>query len=372
MNMRMRAWCVIFMAVALGCDREPPAPPPPTAQKPSGMVVEVQGVTPLLPDRRTHVAPTGTGKIFWVQESPDVGGRETVFALAEGGLPGATPFSNAAVLDALGERGGTGGARGSLQSLAVGPEGDVFFFFAGETRRKLLMTLGAFSPSTGQTRVLADSTALRDASGMGNTLALARGCVLRGPGSRTWLWLRHDHGFALLAVEPGTSGSTLRRLFDRVRAPDDEPLALVSPRDDLQPSSADGWTYLDRARGRLWRIGPTGGATPLADVSDLPKALSAPSPDDRGRPVMFAPDGPPFVEPPDEPASPAAPPAVDLPAWVTLDGDRRTVLARPKFRLPARLNVRSLAFPEIVRDRASWLGYDTQTGELLRIRVVPR
>jgi hypothetical protein len=337
------------------------------------MVVEVQGVTPLLPDRRTHVAPTGTGQVFWVQESPDAGGRETVFSMAEGGLPGATPFSNAAVLDALGERGSSGGVRGSIQSLAVGPEGDVYFFFAGQGRRKLLMTLGAFSPATGQTRILADSAALRDASGMGNTLALARGSLLRGTGSRTWLWLRHDHGFVLLAVESGASGPTLRRVLDRVRpATENEPLSLVSPLEDLLPSG-DGWVYLDRTRGRLWRVGPTGEVTALADVSDLPRATSTPSADERGRLTMFAPDGPPFVEPSDDlTAAAPAPQALDLPAWITLDGEKRTVLARSKFRVPAKLNVRALAFPQIVRDRSTWLGYNTQTGELLRIRVVPR
>jgi len=361
---------VIFMtAIACGCDRQPPAQTPPTAQKPaSGMAVEIQGVTPLLPDRRTHVAPTGTGQIFWVQESPDAGGRETVFSLTEGGLPGATAFSNTAVLEAMGER---EGGRGSLQSLAIGPEGDAYFFFAGQTRRKLLAALGAFSPATGQTRILADAAALRDASGMGNTLALARGSILRGTGPRTWLWLRHDHGFVLLSLETGPSGPALRRVFDRVRPADNETLDLVSSRDDLL-SSGDGWVYLDRTRGRLWRIGPMGEATTLADVSDLPRAVSAPATDERGRLTLFAPDGPPFVEPPDEPAAAPAPQAIDLPAWVTLDADRRTVLARSKFRAPSKFNLRALAFPEIVRDRSSWLGYDTQTGELLRIRVVPR
>jgi hypothetical protein len=305
-----------------------------------------------------------------VQESPDAGGRETVFSLAEGGLPGATAFSNVAVLEALGERAG-GGVRGSLQSLAVGPEGDVYFFFAGQGRRKLLTALGAFSPATGQTRILADSAALRDASGMGNTLALARGSILRGPASRTWLWLRHDHGFVLLAVEPGGSGPALRRALDRVRAAEDETLSLVSSQDDLLPSG-DGWIYLDRTRGRLWRVGPMGEATPFADVSDLPKGTSAPSLDERGRLTVFAPDGPPFVEPSDDSTAAApAPQAIDLPAWVTLDGEKRTVLARSKFRVPAKLNVRALAFPQVVRDRGSWLGYDTQTGELLRLRVVP-
>src|SRR3954447_11685183 len=83
----MRAWCVIFVALAVGCDRESSAPAPPV-KKAKELVVEIRGVTPLLPDRRTHVAPTGTGQVFVVQESGEAGGRETGFSFAEGGLGG--------------------------------------------------------------------------------------------------------------------------------------------------------------------------------------------------------------------------------------------------------------------------------------------
>jgi hypothetical protein len=325
-------------------------------------------VAPLPPDRRTHVAPTKTGQLFWVQESPDPGGHETVFSLTDGGLAGATAFSNASVLDALGERGG----RGSIQSLAIAPDGDLYFFFAGDNRRKLLAALGVFSPPTGRTRVLADASVLRDASGLGNTLALARGTILRGNGTRSALWLRHDHGFALLTFEPGGDPTKIatRRAFDRVRAPDGESVELVSPAEDLA-AVGDAWVYLDRRRGRVWRIGAGGDATALADVSDLPKAVTAPAADERGRLVMFAPDGPPFVEPRVDPLAPP-PKVTNFPAWVFLDGERRAVLGREKFQIADRPDARGLAFPQLFRDRSSWVGYDAPTGELLRLKVVER
>jgi hypothetical protein len=371
MGMRMRAWCVIFVALLAGCDRESAAPTP-AAKKAKELVVEVRGVTPLLPDRRTHVAPTGTGQVFWVQEAADAGGRETVFTLGDGGLATATKFSNASVLAALKEQGG----RGGIQSLAATSEGEIFYYFAGQTKRKLLVALGAFSPASGETRVIADAAALREASGMGNTLALARGSVLRSAsagGGRTWLWLRHDHGFVVLALE---AGGSLRRAFDRLRLPQGEALELVSPGEDLV-ADGDGLVYLERGRGRLWRIGGGGEASVLADVSELPRGTTAPSPDGGGGGggggglAMFAPEGPPFVEPPDNPLFPPKPVA-DFPALVRYTGARRTILPRGVFDAPSRLNVRALAFGQLVRDRSSWLGYDAQTGELLRVRVGER
>jgi hypothetical protein len=366
MGMRMRVWCVILVAALGGCDRDLGAPPQAPQKKAPELAVDIQGVTPLLPDRRTHVAATGTGQVFWVQEATEPGGRETVFSLPDGGLPGATRLTSLAILEALGER----SERGGIQSLAAAPGGELYFYFAGESRRKLMLAVGAFSPASGETRILANLSALRQASGMGNTLALARGSLLREAGGRTSLWLRHDHGFVLLSVDPADGASPVRRLFDRVRPPNGEDLQLVASGEDLT-AVGDGWVYLDRPRGRLWRIGPTGEASVLADVSDLPRAVTAPAADERGRLAMFAPDGPPFTEPPDNPLAPT-PQVAALPAWVTFDGQRRTVLGRETFTAPARLNVRALAFPRVFRDRSSWLGYDSQTGELLRVRVVER
>src|SRR3954454_14302856 len=100
--MRGVVWPLILIVLA-GCDRDSSAPPPPP-KRPTVTVVEVTRVTPLPAQRRTHVAPSGAGQVFWVQEAD--GGREQVFAIADNGLPGATKFSNAAVLEAAGEPAG--------------------------------------------------------------------------------------------------------------------------------------------------------------------------------------------------------------------------------------------------------------------------
>ena len=371
----MRAWCVIFVALVAGCDRESDAPTAPPAKK-KELVVEIRGVTPLLPDRRTHLAPTGTGQLFWVQEAGDAtaGGRETLFTLADGGIASATKFSDASVLEALGAT-GEPGARGAIQSLAATGNAEVYFYFAGQTKRKLLVAMGIFAPASGETRVTADAAALREASGMGNTLALARGSVLRSAGAggaaaRTWLWLRHEHGFVVLTVD---AGGSVRRAFDKLRLPEGEALELTSQGEDLV-ADGEGLVYLERRRGRLWRIGGTGDASVLADVSELPAGTTAPSPEGAGALAMFAPPGAPFVEPPDNPLFPPKPVA-DFPALVRYTGGqnpRRTILPRGAFDAPSHLNVRALAFSQLVRDRSSWLAYDTQTGELLRVRVGER
>src|SRR3954464_4234801 len=100
-------WCLIVLILA-GCDREPAVAPAP--KKPPVTVVEVTRLTPLPPDRRTHVTSNQGGQIYWVQETER--GREVVFALSDGGVPSATRFTNQMVLEALGQPNGTG----SIQS----------------------------------------------------------------------------------------------------------------------------------------------------------------------------------------------------------------------------------------------------------------
>src|SRR5688572_13163045 len=135
----------VLLCLLLGCDRDATPTPPAAAQKKDrNLIVEVRPVTPLLPDRRTHLAPTNTGQYFWLQEA-EPGKREFVFAMSEGGLPAATRFSNAAVAEALGQPDITG----SIQSLVHGPDKKLYFFFTGGTRRTLAAALGAFSPDTG-------------------------------------------------------------------------------------------------------------------------------------------------------------------------------------------------------------------------------
>ena len=372
--MRLLAAAFLLCWGLVGCDR-------PAAQssgsgagggkRPTTMAVEITRVTPLPPNHRTHVAPTGIGQLFWVQEA-ETAGRETVFAISDGGLPSATRFSNASVLEALGQA----DAAGSIQSMAAGPEGKLYFYFLGGKKKLLLAALGMFSPDTGKTQIIADTDALQRESQMGNALALARGTVVR-VGNVMWLWLRHADGFALLSLEPGV---VLRRRVDGVRV-EGAKVRLSSAREDLAAGLGDWLIYIDRESGKLWKVTRIGEGSILANLSDLPKAMTAPSWDERGRMVMFAPEGLSFADPQDNAlgavaaaaaAAAGTSGATPLPAMVLFEGEKRILLDRDKFTAPASLNLRNLAIGELVRDRSSWLGYDPPTGELLRIRLLEK
>jgi hypothetical protein len=174
--MRTVASCLLIIAI-LGCRRETPAPIP---KRPPVLGVEITRVTPLPPDRPTHVTATGSGQVFWVQEA-EGGQRETVFSMSEGGLPAATKLSNSTILEAMGH----GDARGSIQSLSVGADGKLYFYFTGGTKKQLLAAFGSFSPENGKTQILSDKTALARDSRLGASLALARGSMSSGSGCGT-------------------------------------------------------------------------------------------------------------------------------------------------------------------------------------------
>jgi hypothetical protein len=358
----MRRLCWLVCLMILGCDRDGSSPPAP-AKNPQAAGVEIGRVTPLPPDRPTHVASTASGQIFWVQEAQS--GRETVFAMSEGGLPAATKFSNAAVLDALGQS----AAGGSIQSLVAASNGKLYFYFSGGKGRQLLAAFGCFVPDSGTTQILADTAALSRDSGMGDSLTLARGSVIR-VGDVLWLWLRHEDGYALLSLDVTRVGTAPRRPFEQVYGAG-QAVRPTSGREDLA-GAGNLLIYLDRQTGRLWKIEPLGETTMLHDIADLPKAVTPPSVDERGRLVMFAPDSERFVEPAQDALGRPVVKGPDFPALVILEGDKRTILARETLTAPARLNVRALAPPQLFRDRSGWLAYDPQSGELLRLRVMER
>jgi hypothetical protein len=352
--MRIWAWCLFSMVFA-GCDREPQAPP---AAKPAPVLgVEIQVLTPLPPDRRTHLAPMRDGWLFWVQEGD--GGLETVFTMSEGGLPSATTFSSATILEAMGENKGTG----NIQSLAAGDDGKLYFYFTGGAGKRIVAAFGCYTPANGKTRIIADAKLLAAESHLGDSLALARGSVVLA-GNTIWLWLRHDDGYALMSVDARQSSAAPRRPFARLLA-DGQEIAMTSPAEDL--AATDSLVYLDRKTAKVWKIGPIGEGTMAADFSDLPGGISAPSADARGRMVLFAPEGVVLSELPV-----TRPSTVAFPALIILDGGARVVLGRKTFSTPTNLNVKTLGLRQMVRDRSGWVSYDSQSGEVLRLRVVER
>jgi hypothetical protein len=346
------------MLGGVGCDRDPaPAPIP---KRTPVLGVEVRALTPLPPNRLTHFAPTRSGAVFWVQESE--AGRETMFVMSDGGVPVKTPFSAAAVAQAL----GASGASGSIQSLAAGSDGKIYFYYTGGKGKQLLAAVGSFTPESAKTRIIADTAQLMAQTEMGNSLALARGTVLIA-GNTLWVWLRHEDGYALLSIDVQQPGGNLKRPFTQARTKGG-PIRMTSETEDLAIGAANGLVYLDRPGKNIWKIDPLGEASGAVDVSDLPPGMAAPSFDEKARMVIFAPEE---TSPDDFSLLPVTRPS-KYPGLVILNGGEKTVLGRAVFSAPAKFNVRGMSVNQLLRDRGGWLAYDTPSGELLRLTVVER
>lgn len=358
----MRFWvCCITSLLLLGCDREPPSAP--ATRKAPTMGVEIQLLAPLLPSHLTHVAASRNGTIYWVQEAEQ--GRQTVFAMADGELPTATHFSAATVLEALKEP----TASGSLQSLAVGADGRLYFYFAGGKGKRLLAALGCYWPETGRTKILFDAAALAKESQMGDSLALARGSILLA-GNVAWLWLRHDEGFAILSLDLNRTDAPLRFRLNHI-SDNVKELRLNSASEDLAIEQGKTLVYLDRKRQKIYQIDPAGEASVAVDVSNLPEGLTVPWIDDQGKMTLFVPDETQSDELLDLPLIQDKN-SQQYPALMTIDHGQQIMLPRSTFTAPAKVNLRGLRLNQLIRQRSGWLGYDAPSGNLLRLRVVER
>jgi len=342
----------------MGCDRDEVAPV--AVKKVPVWGVDVQSVTPLPANRVTHVTPGKSGAVFWVQESE--AGHETVFVMSEGSVPVSTTLTSGAIAQAF----GVNSVTGNVQSLVAASDGKIYFYFTGGKGKRLLCGLGCYTPENGRTRIVADTAELMSQSEMGDSISLARGTLLLA-GDQLWVWLRHDDGYAVLSAGVRGGDVKLRRAFVTVRGNGEE-IRMTSAGADLAIGAENSLIYMDRRTRKIWKIGELGEAAEAGDVSDLPAGLTAPSVDEKGRMVFFAPEEIPL----NEFEIMAATRPSKFPGLVILDGSVQTVLGRAVFTAPAKFNVRAMAVGQLVRDRTGWLAYERQTGELLRLRVVER
>jgi hypothetical protein len=340
--------------------------------------VQITSITPLPPGRRTHVAPDGQGRLFWVQEGERGAGNEVVFVMPDGMLPQATKLTTASILEALGQ--GAKGAWGSFQSLAVGPDGRLYFYFSGGKGKVSLAALGALDPKTTELHILADASKLDRAAEIGG-LPVARGTLVRS-GDALWLWLRHTDGYALLSLDTARSAAgELRKPFERVIPALAEPPDLTVMREELTAAKdGDGllfWERSDRGDGsddgpkrggRVWKIERTGAASVLKVVADLPSQTLPPAIDEAGRLVFLVP----YVAKAASDLGPTAAPRAQYPAVVLVGDDKTQVLEKGRFEAPARVKLNDFAPERLWRDRSGFVTYDTITGELLRVKIVER
>ena len=431
----------------------------------------VERVASLEAGRATHVAAGGDGRVWWVQETDD--GRDGAFVVSVAsagggqaagagvaGLPeavGLTSRSAAAAFDDAGRNsgevpGGGGDGIGTIQSiaaltggvghtLAVGrgtsvplPAGNhagggaanrsggvagtgrgdaLLFYFAGGRGPRTLAGVGRFDPATGRIDVLAGADAVGRASGLGATLALARGTLVpplpgasgaTGTSGAWWLWVRHLDGSAFLRFTPPTGGAAggtvaLDRPFERVvtaAVPGGAPGVELRPGESWGVSAGPGGDLLltDPLGRAVWRVDSTGTARPWASLAGLPAELTAvriaPGPDSAGggRAVVFAADAP--VPPTDDPLTrPRELIGLPLPAIVVAErppprptptdprprpGPWRPI-ARDAIEAPAGYPVYALRLADLVpdpagsADRPSFYAYDAAGGDLLRVTL---
>jgi hypothetical protein len=272
-----------------------------------------------------------------------------------------------------------------FQSIAAGRDGAVYFFFVGGTRRQNSAALGRYSPQSGEVQILADADALASASGMGASISLARGDVIAA-GNRIWLWLRHEDAAALFRLDTqDTAGGgpvKLSRPLEHLSMPAGEE-RLDFRREQYRLAGApDGSLLLtDAYTGALWRIDP-GAREPrvIHTLVGLPSDLTAAAMTDDGAAYLFATESPAIegivssrLEPIE--ANVGAPALLRIDVQLPGSAKGLTILGREDLRAAGRefptyaLRMNSLVAE---RTRGTLLGYDSSSGHLLRIRLIPR
>jgi hypothetical protein len=365
------ALLIMLPPLLSGCGDERPAVTAATRPTETALDLSLRPLTPLLPNRPTHVTVDRFGNVYWVQETDR--GDDTMFVIGEGGIPRATQLTVGNVAALLGA--GTG-ARGNIHGVAAASDagGDIYFYFQGVEGRRTLACLGAFTPKTERVRVLADSDAVAAATGMGRSLPLARGSVC-SDGRSVWVWLRHTDNWAVFRLDPSrlpTSGpAQLARAFESVRLGSQ---TVEMSRDGMEIAPAPGGALflLDVPGARLLKIAPDGVATLIRPLAGLPAQLSEPAVDREQNLVLFAGNGNLIGVKGNDAAIAAAKVDSSYPAMLIFKPDKVVSIGRDAMQAYPGFPVFSIRLRQLVphpRD-GGWVSYDAGSGELLHVKIV--
>lgn len=320
----------------------------------------------LPPGQPTHLARTGDGTLWWVQEGDD--GQDVAFALGNDGVPRATALSPARVLAAMSVRAASLTAGGTFHSLAAGHDGRIWFYFTAGAGSRAGACVGAFDPRDDSIRVILTDAQLQKTTAMGPSLVLARGTIVAAAGdSSPWLWVRHSDRSALFRIEAKTGG--VSPAIDVMSATSDAPPRMTGPGLALA-AAADGALLLRDMRAvALWRIDPDGRAALLHELIGLPTALSAPAGDARGRAYLIAGDAPLIPARSDQEAlMPVLP--VRYPALLIFEAGALRAIGGQDFTLPDELTPKEMRVRELLAESENaFVGYDEHSGALLRFRI---
>jgi len=355
-----------------GCDDERPKPVPATRPA-AALDLELKPLTPLLPNRPTHVTVDRVGNVYWVQETDR--GDDAMFVIGEGGIPRATQLAAPNIAALLGA---ADGARGNIHGIAAAADagGDIYFYFVGVQGRRTLACIGAFTPKTEKVRILADTDAVAAATGMGRSLPLARGSVV-SDGKIVWMWLRHTDNWAVFRLDPArvpASGAVqLPRAFENVRL-EGRPIELTSEEMEISPAPGGALFLIDIAGARLARIAPDGEASIVRSLAGLPGVLSSPSVDANNNLVLFAGNGDIIGGKGQDPNAAAAGGKVEssYPALLIFKPDQIVSIGRDHMHAYPGFPIFATRLRQLVPhpSEGGWVSYDAGSGELLHVRTV--
>jgi len=328
----------------------------------------VTPLVPLAPGRRTHVATDSRGNLYFLQETD--AGQDVLFDVSQSSsISRQLELTSARILEKLKTPSGTG----NIQSLAMARQDRLCFYFAGGKGRETFAALGYYDTLSPRIVLLATTDAIAKASGLGDSLELARGTIIAGAGAEMWLWLRHDDAGVLLRFDPlapiPSNGFQLKRPFPIVRGPSGE-IRIRSEHEDISAGSDGSLFYIERKDANLWKIDPAGSATLLQSLNGAPSGLTPPAFDGTGRLIMLAGNGNPLAAH-DVDADMDRAFAVTEPSLLILEGTKLTALDRSAFKAPDSVNLPTLEPEQLLpfREKETWVSYDKGSGQLLQVKM---
>jgi len=359
--------CAMMCCAMVGCD--PPPAAPASQPLPNDYRIEIDSLATLLPRKQTHLSLGIEGTIFYVQEQR--GGDDVVFSIPRGGIAQPTPLTSRAIAEALGKR---DGITGNIQSLAVDSNGRVVFFFAGGSRRTNTSCLGSFDPSTSTIRILIGSEQFAQASLMGGSIELARGSVVIS-GSNLWVILQHTAQAAVFrlrtSIVDDQAVQPVHPAFFSIRTPFGK-LELTHDEMTFAPGRDGSLMITDRFSGGVWQVDRDADAALLQNLVGVPNAVATAGLDRSGQLAILINDGDPV---PARLEGHTTPLDLDkaLPIFLLKRNDLTMRMGRDSFTASAGFAIYAASLDRLLADVTGdhWIGYDTNSGELIRLRLLP-
>jgi hypothetical protein len=355
-----------LMLSLAGCDRSPKSGP--SVMLPGKRVAELRQLTQLPHNATVHIAIDTLGNLFYVTERDD--GQDAAFVVSESGIPRQTQLTAANILAAMGE---SVGGRGNIQDLVAGADGTIYFYFSGSKGASIRTAVGVYSRRSESITLAFNQSQLAAASGMGDSIGIARGSLVPIGSRQIGLLLRHTDGWAFLSFftdRPGPGVDLkLGQPFKRV-ALDSESINLSRRQYELSAGIGGNLLLADHSTGAIWELDPLSGQTKIHTyLTALPRDVSSPLVINKDHLLLFIADSEP-LEADVNITIRRQLPQTSFPALVEIAGTNFTAIGREEFRAPAGFPVYAMRIHQLLlAPDGTYIGYDLASGQLMRIRV---